>query len=395
MIGEIIKVSPDYQLAVEVALGASVNNIVTVTSQDASYLIDILRAERYGRATFLPMDNVRPRRLPQEAERALSEQGVIGLANELIEYENKFSNVISNLLGNVVIVESKEQGIKLAKKYRNLFRIVTLEGDHFAMSGAITGGSAPSLESQVLSQETKIKQLQEQRKAYIASNKQLAITVDEVKEEGQETERATKVLQAQLHKLDMDIATFESNIEYEKQALAQLQQSRAKLADKNQALYGQIQELESAIKIAGAKEGASVSEKQDINAYMDQSRENLIKKKRQLTTLRGEYEEVKLANNTLKTELDNLDDSIRRAKTDITQIEKRIADCKIDINLAEKSSTEAMEAMGKAVFSQDNKEKLEQLKKETESLIAHKAKLQQENEQLDDIRNELGEQITQ
>ena len=395
VVGEIIKVSQDYQLAVEVALGAAVNNIVTVTSQDASYLIDILRKEKYGRATFLPMDNVKPRRFPLEAERALSEDGVIGLANELIEYESKFNSVISNLLGNVVIVEDKGCGIKLAKKYRNLFRIVTLEGDHFAVSGAITGGSAPSIETQVLSQDTKIEQLQEQCKSYLASNKQLTAAIAEVKEEGLEIERAIKVLQAQLHKYDMDIASLVQNKDYEAQSLKQLQEAREKLAEKNQALYGQICELEVAIKAAGAKEGASVSEKQDINLYMEQLRDNLIKKKRLLAALRSEYEEVKLANTTLKAELDNLQDSIRHSKADIIQLEKRIADCQIETSLAEKSALEAMEAMDKAVFSQENQEKLEQLKQETASLVAHKNSLQQENERLDGIRNELGEQITQ
>jgi chromosome segregation protein len=395
VIGEIIKVGSDYQLAIEVALGAAVNNIVTNTSDDASFLIDVLRRERYGRATFLPLDNIRPRTLAHEAERALSEEGVIGLANELIDYESKFSNVIGNLLGNVVIVEDKKHGIKIAKKYKNLFRIVTLEGDHFATSGAITGGSAPPQDSQVLSQESRIKDLQERRKTFEAASVKYKAALEEIKGEIRELEKAIKVIEAQLHKQDIDIAAAEQNMDFEKQKLEQINEARNKLISKNQALAGQLSQLEAAIKAAGAKAGESISEKQDIDLYMQQARDSLIKKKRELASLRGEYEELKIVNGTLKAELNNLEDSIRRFSADASALEKRIADCEIEINMSERAAKEALNAIDKAVFSEQDREKLKELEKQTNSLTLHKDKLQKENERLDNERNALGEIINE
>ena len=395
VVGEIIEVSEDYQLAIEIALGASIQNIITDTSMDASYLIDVLKKNGYGRATFMPIDNVRSRRIPLECERVLDEEGVIGLANELIGYERKFEGIIGNLLGNVIIVEDKEYGIKIAKKYKNAFRIVTLDGEHFATSGAITGGSAIRKDTQLLSQDSKIKELEDIQRVELNKIKDNDNILKEIKQEITELSNAIKVLEAQLHKYDIEIVSIMQNINSENANKQSLEDACNKLLAKNESIAKQLEDLDNLIKVSSAKEGVSVSQRQDVNDYIRTAREALQVKKSQLNSLRAVYDELKLESSTLKTELDNIEEKTSHLKYDIQRMEKTLLDLNAQIKTTEKTIIEAQNAINTTVFAPEEREKIASLEKEIAELKEHKIKTQQENEDLDERKNSLNDEINE
>ena len=144
VVAELIKSDKKYDVALETALAAAAQNVVTENPEDAKYLIEYLKANRFGRITFLPISSVKPRFQTQDVTRALSERGALGVANELVSYDKQFENVISNLLGNTLIVDTLENATRIAAKYRFSFKMVTLEGDVFSTQGAMTGGSRRS-----------------------------------------------------------------------------------------------------------------------------------------------------------------------------------------------------------------------------------------------------------
>ncbi len=144
VVAELIKSNKKYDVALETALAAAAQNVVTENPDDAKYLIEYLKANRFGRITFLPISSVKPRFQTQDVTRALSERGALGVANELVSYDKQFENVISNLLGNTLIVDTLENATRIAAKYRFSFKMVTLEGDVFSTQGAMTGGSRRS-----------------------------------------------------------------------------------------------------------------------------------------------------------------------------------------------------------------------------------------------------------
>ena len=144
VVAELIKSDKKYDVALETALAAAAQNVVTENPDDAKYLIEYLKANRFGRITFLPISSVKPRFQTQDVTRALSERGALGVANELVSYDKQFENVISNLLGNTLIVDTLENATRIAAKYRFSFKMVTLEGDVFSTQGAMTGGSRRS-----------------------------------------------------------------------------------------------------------------------------------------------------------------------------------------------------------------------------------------------------------
>ena len=140
VVADIIKVDKKYETAVETALGGSIQNIVTDNEQTAKNLIQFLKANKYGRATFLPLTTVNSRGGFNYTS-ALDEPGVIGLANTLIYTEDKFKSLIESLVGRVLVVDNIDNAILIARKYKNSIKIVTLEGDLMNPGGSMSGGA--------------------------------------------------------------------------------------------------------------------------------------------------------------------------------------------------------------------------------------------------------------
>ena len=156
VVAELIKSDKKYDVALETALAASAQNIVTQTPDDAKYLIEYLKINKFGRITFLPITSVKPREQNFAVTSALNEKGALGVANELVSYDKQYENVISNLLGNTLIVDTLENATRIADKYRFAFKMVTLDGDVFTTQGAMTGGSKRTDTVGLLSGERKI-----------------------------------------------------------------------------------------------------------------------------------------------------------------------------------------------------------------------------------------------
>ena len=138
-VADIIKVEAKYETAIETALGGSIQNIVTDTQETAKKMIGYLKKNRYGRVTFLPLDAVKGKEFTREE--ILSESGVIGAANQLAEYDEAYKDLFASLLGQILVVEDMDAGIRIANKYHHSIRIVTLEGDSLNRGGSMSGGA--------------------------------------------------------------------------------------------------------------------------------------------------------------------------------------------------------------------------------------------------------------
>ena len=138
-VSQIISVKDKYALAVETALGAAIQNIITDTENDAKKAINFLKESKAGRATFLPLTSVKGNELN---EKGLDDcYGYINLASNLVETENKYKNVIASLLGRTVVSEDLDSAVEIAKKYSYKFKVVTLDGQVVNAGGSMTGGA--------------------------------------------------------------------------------------------------------------------------------------------------------------------------------------------------------------------------------------------------------------
>ena len=140
VVADIIQVKKDYELAIETALGGSIQNIVTDNEQTAKRMIDFLKKNRYGRATFLPLSNISGRGGFQREE-VFREPGVIGAPDTLVQADREYDSLVKYLLGRVLVVDHIDHAIAIGKKYRHSLRMVTLEGDSLSPGGSMTGGA--------------------------------------------------------------------------------------------------------------------------------------------------------------------------------------------------------------------------------------------------------------
>ena len=219
VLANIIEVPEQYQTAIEMCLGASLQNIVTETEEDAKKLVEHLRKNNLGRASFLPITSVRGRKLDKIKGH---EKGVIGIASDLVKYDKKYEQIIKNLLGRTVVVDNMETAIKVAKQNGYTFRIITIQGDVINSSGAITGGSVAKKTVNILGRgreieklEKEITNLKNKIEAKIKEKEQYEESIEDI------IENATS-LEKELQEIDITYAT-------EKQKLISVEENISKI----------------------------------------------------------------------------------------------------------------------------------------------------------------------
>ena len=255
-IADIVSTEQKYEVAIETAFGGAMQNLVTATADDARYLIEYLKRTGGGVVTFLPVAAIRPRANSGEIRRALREEGALGLADELVRYDPYYGNVICNLLGNTLVCDTIASATQIAKKYPRAFRIVTLDGDIIATSGAMTGGSKRKESGNLLAGERRIKECEDA----IARKR---ITAEKLK-------AAADACEQERGKAEAAIAAFRSEVQTETASRAALAQKELALTDlisdaeRDIAEYGALlQQLEQ--KVAGLEsEALSAAESEDV-----------------------------------------------------------------------------------------------------------------------------------
>ena len=158
VVADLIHVDKEYEIAIETALGGSIQNIVTEDEQVAKRMIEFLKKNKYGRATFLPLTSINTRQEFPE-KRALSEKGAIGVASGLVECEDKFAGLSRYLLGRILVVDNIDNAIAIARKYHHSFRMVTLEGESLNQGGSMSGGAFKN-NSNLLGRKREIEELE-------------------------------------------------------------------------------------------------------------------------------------------------------------------------------------------------------------------------------------------
>ena len=156
VVAELISVDKKYERAIEVALGSSLQHIVVDTEFVAERIIDYLKKNNLGRVTFLPLSSIKGRKISYKLN---DDEGVIGIASDLIKFNDEYKDIFNYLLGRVVIVKDLKCGIKLAKKCNYSFKIVTLDGDVINAGGSMTGGSYASNNVGFLGRDRQIHEL--------------------------------------------------------------------------------------------------------------------------------------------------------------------------------------------------------------------------------------------
>ena len=311
VIATLVRAKEGYALAIDTALGAAVQNIVTATEEDAKYLIEYLKQNDIGRATFLPMSAAKPRSLEPQYKYLLSEKGVCGIATDLIEYDPKYDAVMSGLLGSTVITEDMDSAIAIARKSRYSFKIVTCDGEVLTPHGAITGGARKGSErSHIFDGERELSELTEQLKKMDSDLALLNKQRDEAVKVQRESSEKIRALTEKVHTLDLEIATRTESITQIEYSLNELNSELTDLEARKKAAGDRIAAITHDFDSIGELEEIANSEKDSASESSDQQRQQFdaLRKRRDelhelMTSARSRVSELEVQKVSCEGEL--------------------------------------------------------------------------------------------
>ena len=354
--GDLITIPQEYEHALSVGLGASSQNIITATEADAQRAIAFLKSSKSGRATFLPISTMKPRIITHEMDILLTEPGVIGLANKLISFDSVYAPVYGNLLGNLFVVEHLDQAVALSKKYRQSYRLVTLEGDLISPGGAMTGGSTGKQSLELLGRSREITELTDKISTY---SQQLNFLEQDQRNHG------AKVLQ-----VEQALADSRQKL----QAAAIEKNNRQNLVNNNESNLKQLQQQLFALE----------QEKDQITTDISNARHAIVVLKEEWTQENQAIEDIK------KSQEDN-----RRWQADSRKLREDAMALLTDHKIQLSKLTQSLQTAQENIARIDNE--LELLRGEETSLKDELAKLsepssydsQQSQKELESFRSEL------
>ena len=287
VVADIISTEKKYEVAVETALGGSIQNIVTDSEQTAKQLIEYLKKNKYGRATFLPLTSVGSRGgFNQEA--ALREPGIIGLADSLVHVEPQYRGLASYLLGRVVVAENIDCAIALARKFRYSLRIVTLEGELLSAGGSMTGGAFKN-SSNLLGRRREIEELE-------AACKKALVRVDEIQKdlslnEGLLTEERENL--ERLRAAGQEAILRRNTIQI---GIAGLEEKKTEIAESSTDMVRENQDLEEQLREIGRSQEQLREEEERLEGQNAQT-------SREIERLTGELERARQDSDARRQEL--------------------------------------------------------------------------------------------
>ncbi|MBO6163952.1 MAG: chromosome segregation protein SMC [Lachnospiraceae bacterium] len=234
VVADLFHTQAEYETAIETALGGRIQNIVTRDETTAKRLVEYLKSNRYGRATFLPLTSVRGKDSFPRPE-ALRETGALGVASELVETQDEFLGIARYLLGRYLVVDTIDHALAIASKYRYSLNLVTLEGELLSPGGAITGGSYKN-NSNLLGRRREIEELGETCKALQKQIKELREQQEALEQAIAEAVRTREEAQGQLHRLELARNTASIDLNQQQSHRQELAKSAGELQEQEKEL---------------------------------------------------------------------------------------------------------------------------------------------------------------
>ena len=306
-LAQLIEVDRKYETAIEISLGGALQNIVTQTEEDAKKAIEFLKKNKLGRATFLPIRSVEGRGFDNQTMARIKQcEGFCGVASELVSYDSVYTGIIRNLLGKVVVIDNLDNGIKMARKFRYSFRIVTLDGDLLNTGGAMSGGSLENRGTGILTRNREISELDEELKS--------------LRQQETGVSKDIKQLTEDISRIDSDISSIENEIKNnelvkirDESHLAQTDENLEKLTARMEMLRQEKEQLEREIKETG-------NELTKYELELLQIEEEISEAKKTVAEFQEKHKEDQAARDALHTDITDYKISVNSIKESIAGV---------------------------------------------------------------------------
>ncbi len=372
VVADIISTSKEYETAIETALGASIQNIVTEDEDTAKDMIAYLRSNKLGRATFLPITSVKGRGGANPD--ALKEKGVIGVASQLVKTDKKYQGVIESLLGRSIVVDNIDDAIRLSKKYNQSLRLVTPTGELINPGGAMTGGAFKN-SSNLLGRKRELEDIQKEigetsAKLMKAREEDASLTMkrESLKEERNHLNDQIQRLSIEQNSVNIELKNIENRLEAIKISFASIKKEDSELDtqvgqidDNKKDLFDTGKQHESAIKdreSAIAKMEIELGKKRDLKHSIEDKltamnlelagiRQNVSHAENDINRVRFEMDEYEEERDRARNRLSSNSDNVKNLEKELTDLDKLKKD-------NEKAVSEFKEKLDKLIEERDS-----------------------------------------
>ena len=373
VVADIIHVEKNYEIAIETALGGSIQNIVTDNEQTAKEMIEFLKKNRYGRATFLPLNSISQRgEFTQRG--ALNEPGAIGLASGLVSADKEYKGLIGYLLGKVLVVDNIDHAIAIAGKYRHSIRMVTLEGESLSPGGSMTGGAFKN-NSNLLGRRREIEELEKKVKELASRYNEIRQSMEDNRRKRNEMREIVSSLQQKFQEQSIGQNTARMNIEQLEKKAEEIRGSYVRIQREEEEIRRQTREMQA--------DNAQITQELETSKKDEEELETFIE------TRQKELEDWKKDEaQTLETlEKIRLDVSASQQKESF--IKENLKRLKEEIGVLSKEKEEILDSLEKG--SQETAEKRKTIKNVQAEIESFAAKEEASRKQLEKLQQEKDE----
>ena len=325
VVADIIHVEKKYEVAIETALGGSIQNIVTRDEDTAKRMISFLKTNRLGRATFLPLTSIRNYQRFRNTE-ALSEPGVIGTADTLVRIDDKYRDVAGSLLGRILVVDNVDNALKLNRKYNQSMRVVTLEGELLVPGGAISGGAYKN-SSNLLGRRREIEELEKRVK-------ELARSVSEIDKDIEDTKARRTRMRVDLEAIKGDIqrksieqntarlniAQARERMEEEVESAASLQQEEQEIQEKTREIRTDKESVQQELIASEALEARAQEEIARFQQELEERRRAETEAAAAVSEGDLKVEKLRQSLGFQQSNADRIDGEIQRARAELEEV---------------------------------------------------------------------------
>ena len=296
VVADLIQVNKEYEIAIETALGGSIQNIVTDNEQTAKRIIEYLKKNRFGRATFLPLNSINTRGEFSQKD-ALKEAGVIGLASDLVTTEKEYTGLTRYLLGRVLVVDQIDHAIAIAKKYHHSLRMVTIEGESLSPGGSMTGGAFKN-NSNLLGRRREIEELEGKVAAQKEEVSRLAASMEENRHNRNQLREQISQLQEQLRSKYVAQNTAKMNLVQLNDKEQEIRDGYERIRLDQEQIRRQISEIKQDHDKIDEELKASRQDEKELETYIETRQKELEEWKNEESSVQRKLEDLRLEAST-------------------------------------------------------------------------------------------------
>ena len=327
VVADLIKVEKKYEVAIETALGGSIQNIVTETEETAKEMIAFLKQNKAGRATFLPLTSIRNRQEFRMKE-VLSEPGVLGLADTLVNTEERYRDVAASLLGRIVVVDNVDNAVRIARKYKYSLRMVTLEGELFNPGGSISGGAYKN-NSNLLGRRREMAELETKVRETLKSIDILLDDIEKTKQRRNKLRMELEQTKASLQEEFIHQNTARMNVAAAREKKEQTEQGYGDLQNEQREIASQIEEIQNGKEEIRRELEASELLEKDVDSRIHMAQKELEERKEEenlhssrVSEWDLEVEKIRQKQGFEQTNLDRIRGDIQKFTAELKEIEE-------------------------------------------------------------------------